>query len=121
MALINKQSPGDTPGYVYLMRRGPYFKIGQTSFVEGRLKEAKDMVQPTEAKEYPAEIVWSLKCADKITAERALHQRFQQYHCGVGEWFLLPPDAVEWVCSRDEAGLSEGYDPKTYKRPMFVR
>lgn len=116
MADINKQSPGDTPGYVYLMRRGHYFKIGHTYWVDVRLHEAKNMTTPTEAWVYPAEMVWSIKCADKITTERALLQRFAQYHCGVGEWFLLPCDAVEWICGRDEAGLCEGYDLTRYSR-----
>ncbi len=116
MGTNNKQAPGDNPGYVYLIRRGLFYKAGHAQSVYLRLKTIKDVVTPIEARMYPVEVIWSLYCSDKITTERALHQRLVGYHCGVGEWFILPVAIVEWVCGQTEAEICAKYDPKQYRR-----
>lgn len=118
MGIYNKQAPGDNPGYVYLLRRGPAYKIGHTSSIFWRLKTINDVVTPYAVRQFPVEVLWKLQCADQVTTERALQQRFARYHTGTGEWFYLPDDAAGWICEQtDEAALCEGYDPKRYHRP----
>lgn len=121
MAKNNKQAPGDNPGFVYLIRRGPYYKVGHTNMMYWRLKTIDQAVTPSDARQYPVEEVWSIECADKITTERALHQRFAQYHAGFGEWFFLPTDVVNWLCRQTEASICEGYDSTRHHRPDSTR
>src|SRR5688572_8163489 len=115
MGIYNKQAPGDNPGYVYLLRRGPAYKIGHTHSIFWRLKTIKDVVTPYAVRQFPVEVLWTLQCADQVTTERALQQRFAQYHTGTGEWFYLPDAAVGWICQQTEASACEGYDPKRYR------
>ena len=119
MTASKRQCPGDNPGFIYLLKRGPYYKIGQTYDLEKRLKVADGMTTPFKARQFPIELVWSIQCTDKITAERSLHQHYQQYHCGVGEWFLLPDEVVALICSQSEAEICATYDHASYRRPMF--
>lgn len=117
MGELNNQAPGNNPGYVYLAKRGTVYKVGHTSSIFWRLKTIDQVVTPYEARQFPVEIVWSLKCADQITTERALQQRLAPYHTGVGEWFDLSNEVVEWICQQTEASACEGYEPKRYRRP----
>ena len=116
MGDYNKQAPGDNPGYVYMARRGPYVKIGHTFSIGNRLRTINDVVTPKAARVYPVEVIWSLHCADQITTERALHQRFMQYHAGSGEWFLLPDEEVAWVMAQTEEAICVEYNPADFRR-----
>ena len=115
MGSFNKQSPGDSPGFVYMARRGPFVKVGHTKLMVDRLRTIKDVSTPPAARQYPVEIIWSLECTDQVTTERALHQRLESYHVS-HEWFILPDGIVRWIGSQTEAGICEGYDPKRYRR-----
>jgi hypothetical protein len=111
-----KQSPGDTPGYVYMVRRGLFYKIGHAQCPEVRARQVHETTSPPGTRGHPSVLIWSLRCKDQITAERALRMRFICYHTKIGEWFELPDEAVEWICRQDEVGICEGYDPACYRR-----
>lgn len=119
MANHKSQAPGDNPGFVYLVKRGPFYKIGQTCNIQNRMRIMPSDWAPEGAYKFPIELIWTLGCADKITTERALQQRHMEYYSGIGEWFELPDDVVEWICKQDESGLCVSYDPSVYRRPMF--
>ena len=111
MGSLNKQTPGNIPGYVYLLHRdNGQYKIGRSYCPEMRVKELKyqEGIQ--------GELIWTLKCVDMVTTERAFHQRLVQYHVN-REFFSLPDDIVDWVCQQTEASVCEGYDPQRYCRP----
>lgn len=118
--MVNRksQAPGDNPGFVYLIRRGIYYKVGHAVNLEARLKVMPGMTTPYKARQYPIELVWSLYCTDKITAERALQQRFAAQYSGIGEWYFLSDADVEWIISRSEREICADYDALSYTRPM---
>lgn len=74
--------------YLYVMRCGPYVKIGVSSDPERRLREvgvgAPDRVMLLGA--------WRHECAWKI--EQSLHARFETSRTQ-GEWFVLKDEAVK--------------------------
>lgn len=96
-------------GYVYLLRSedGEY-KIGQSKNPAKRAKYINYAHRRVT-------LLWSLKCNDPTTTERAMHVRFREYHI-THEWFDLPNSAVEWIKAQTEEGLCEGYNGN-YGRP----
>ena len=89
--------------YVYLMRDG-----------EGRIKIGKSKDPQARAKYISyaycrVELIWFLECKDATRTERAMHNRFRQYHI-THEWFGLPDDVIEWVKAQTEEALCEGYN-----------
>lgn len=110
MGKYNKQAPGDTPGYVYLLHcENGLYKVGRSAWPETRVTELRHQngIRGT--------LLWKLQCADMVTTERALHQRLAQYHAN-RELFDLPAVVVEWLCQQTEASACEGYDPSQFKR-----
>lgn len=73
------------PGFVYVIRCGPYFKIGRTSKVERR------MVQLGVQMPHPIEIVWTKHVSNMCVAEKFLHEMFSHKRMN-GEWFNLNND-----------------------------
>lgn len=90
-------------GDVYLLRWGSYFKIGLSRDVEARVRSLNSM--PLDA---PIELVHTV-ASDQIGAcERLLHRRFAEYRVkGTKEWFELPEDAVQWICSLKAGELDD--------------
>lgn len=93
-------TPGDSPGIVYLMRRGPYYKIGRTVNLKRRLQTVRIAITPTEARNFSIELVWTIECKDQFFAEKALHRRLDRYRADCGEWFLLPENEIAWICQQ---------------------
>lgn len=71
-----------TPGFIYVVRSGPYFKIGRTNKIERR------MVQLGVQMPHPIEIVWTKYVTDMYRAEKYLHEMFAHKRLN-GEWFDL--------------------------------
>lgn len=88
--------------YVYLLRaeNGEY-KIGKSKDPEARAKYINYASRRVT-------LVWSLACEDATKTERAMHQRFSEYHI-THEWFDLPTEVVEWIKGQTEAALCAGY------------
>lgn len=69
-------------GYIYVIRSGPYFKIGRTNRIDRRMAQLGVQMP------HPVEIVWTKHVTDMCTAERYLHERFAGKRLN-GEWFDL--------------------------------
>lgn len=77
----------DAIGHVYLIRYGKDFKIGRTGSVVRRSRQVQ--VELPDA----TELVHSILTDDPSGVEAYWHRRFVEYR-GNGEWFRLPPRAV---------------------------
>lgn len=84
-------------GLVYLIHAldTPRYKIGKTTVIDIRA-ETLNRQSP-----YPVEIVALIPSEDITTDEGALHQRYAAYRVH-GEWFELPPEAVEEIKDMQE-------------------
>lgn len=81
-------------GWIYLAQAlgTSRYKIGKSKNPASRLKDLR------EQSAHPIELVHQIQCPDMLLAERSLHQRFAKYRVH-GEWFELPQEAVNYVCS----------------------
>lgn len=79
-----------SPGYVYILKAGEWYKIGYSTNVKKRLE--KLMTAPP----FPTEVVHIIGDNDYIALEKRPHERFAEKRVG-GEWFLLEPDDIEWI------------------------
>lgn len=91
---------GYKPGYIYVLKAGPYYKIGYADDVEQRLKTVSMSVKPDDLTD-PIELLFSFQTTSKLIAERQLHSFFDRKRVK-GEWFRLDPENVE--CLRAFAG-----------------
>lgn len=78
------------PGYIYILRAGPYYKIGRAKSIDNRVK------QITLQLPFPVELLHSIETPDYIAAEHTLHNQFAADRTN-GEWFKLHSDDVEWL------------------------
>jgi hypothetical protein len=77
---------GYKPGYIYVLKSGPYYKIGFADDVAQRLKNVASAVSPDLPE--PITLLFSFPTTSKLIAERALHELFRQSRTK-GEWFQL--------------------------------
>jgi hypothetical protein len=95
-----RNSPG-LPGYIYLLKASNgFFKIGRAINVEKRLIGHRRM--------YPLEInvLHTVYVTDMVRTESYLLKRFEDYKMQ-GEWFLLEPDHVDFICSLTSEELNQ--------------
>jgi len=74
-------------GVVYLLKAGPFFKIGKAQAFDKRYRNIK-LALP-----YPTEVVHHISCADITHVERYWHKRFASRRQN-GEWFVLTDEEV---------------------------
>ena len=76
-------SPTPTPGScVYLLKAGPYYKIGKASRFDRRIRQIELQLP------FPVEVVHTI-ATDRITEVEAYwHRRFKHKRAN-GEWFML--------------------------------
>ncbi len=92
---ISPPTPAETPtpltraGVIYLIRCGPYHKIGKTIRRELRYRQLE--IQLPEK----AELIHEITTSDVDIAEAHWHQFFA-YHRKNGEWFALTEDDVNY-------------------------
>jgi Meiotically Up-regulated Gene 113 (MUG113) protein len=84
---------GYKPGYIYVLKSGPYYKIGYADDVEQRMKTVGASVKPDGLVE-PIEFLFSFETSSKMIAERMLHDYFASKRVK-GEWFELSDHSVE--------------------------
>lgn len=87
------------PGYVYLIKaENGLYKIGKTKNINSRLKPF------SVAFPMKWELVYSFRSDDYSIAEDTLHIHFDDKR-GVGEWFQLLPEDVEYIKSIQDGQL----------------
>ncbi len=79
---------------VYLLKAGPYYKIGKAKDLDQRVKQIKLQLP------YPVETLHSIKTDDSMGIESYWHKRFACKRVN-GEWFLLTDDDVATFVSRE--------------------
>jgi hypothetical protein len=87
------QSPTDftathpCQGVVYLLKAGPYYKIGKSVNFSKRLDQIKLQLP------YPVEVIHRIASNDITAMERYWHRKFA-HRLANGEWFMLSDDEV---------------------------
>lgn len=74
-------------GYVYLLKAGPWTKIGKTRDLESRIGRLAIQLP------FPVELAHAIECAAPDYVEKVLHSWFSRYRLN-GEWFELPDEVV---------------------------
>lgn len=93
MAVVNKALTIRSrmrPGFVYVVRCGPYFKIGRTVAVGPRMATLGIQLP------HPLEVVWTASVDDMVAEERFLHEQFSGKRMN-GEWFDLSDDDLATI------------------------
>jgi hypothetical protein len=96
---------GYKPGYIYVLKSGPYYKIGYADNVEQRLKVIGNAAKPDDLTE-PIELLFSFETTSKMIAERTLHEFFSRFRVK-GEWFRLGDRHVESLRGFTETSVDE--------------
>jgi excisionase family DNA binding protein len=78
---------------VYLIKGGPYYKIGASLRVDARIIQLK-MIVPYD----DLELIHTIPTDDRYGLERRLHHQFSD-KCKGGEWFELEPADVDYIKS----------------------
>ena len=85
------------PGYIYALKAGPVFKLGQSDRGLRRIDEIYDTYHSVQPQlPYLPEYAYVFECweQDQNLIERYLHKTFSAYR-ERGEWFALPPHIEE--------------------------
>ena len=82
--------PRTSPGYVYIVAGGEYYKIGRAQNPASRLRQLQTHAP------FPLSFVSIISTPDMITTEERLHQHFAKKRSH-GEWFALHEDDLEWI------------------------
>lgn len=77
-------------GNVYILKAGPYYKIGRTNNVDRRMGEICPKLP------FEAEIVHVIEAHNMYEIEAELHRLFNEKRAN-GEWFELSQEDVEWL------------------------
>lgn len=78
------------PGYVYVIKAGPYYKIGRTKNLDTRIMQLS--TQPP----FDIEFVHAIWTPEMTFLESKLHNKFAAKHKN-GEWFELDEEDVAWL------------------------
>lgn len=84
-------------GYVYVLKCGDHYKIGQSK------RPRKRLTQLRTGSPHPIEVVHTLRTAHFRAIERTLHVKFRDKR-GTGEWFALSDEDIEYIKSIDSMG-----------------
>lgn len=72
-------------GYVYVLKAGPYYKIGRATDLDRRIKQLKVQLP------FEVELIHVILCENHEASEKYWHTRFGEYRSN-GEWFELESD-----------------------------
>jgi hypothetical protein len=91
-------------GMIYIIKAGPYYKIGKSSIGWQRPKTVIDRMNGVEPKlPFQADLLAQYQCffQDMDRIERLLHDRFSDKR-HKGEWFELSDADLLWTLEQDE-------------------
>ena len=112
--VVSKPKRTVGPGnYVYVLKAGPYYKIGVSSNVDKRIKQLSALPP------FDLELVCLLQPDDMYTLERELHIRFAEKRKR-GEWFTLDDTDVEWIKGHAQETKQRGTNKKRQADPKYV-
>ena len=106
---------GYKPGYIYVLKSGPYYKIGYADDVEQRLKQVSNAVKPDDLVD-PIELLFSFSTTSKLLAEKMLHEYFSSKRVK-GEWFALSDHSVETLRSFTHESSVDEFVNRWHKIP----
>jgi len=100
----NAQPPKarDRSGWVYILRAGPYYKIGQSKNVAKRIKQISPKMP------FKVSLLYKIYTADRYALEDKLHARYEEYRVN-GEWFKLPQRALDELRILAQASSKEAF------------
>lgn len=84
---------GSRPGFIYVIKAGPYYKIGRSNKAERRIAQLGIQLP------WPVEIVMTAEVPDMVRLERELHAFFASQRLN-GEWFELSDDDIHLIRTR---------------------
>jgi hypothetical protein len=101
------------PGFIYLIRSGPHYKIGMSKDPRRRFRQIAfgtsrelAIIYTTDSLSGEAELVHTIRTDDMPAAERQLHERFADKRIK-GEWFGLSRKDVNWLLEQKEIKLRQ--------------
>ena len=77
-------------GYVYLLKAGPYYKIGRTQELDQRIKQLATLPP------FDVELIHVIPTKNMNKLESELHELYATKR-KQGEWFELEPENVEFI------------------------
>jgi len=84
------EQPKPKAGYVYLLKAGPYCKIGVSADVSKRIEQLATLPP------FDIDLLHTIPTDDMYALESTLHERFADKRKN-GEWFELDQDDVEYI------------------------
>jgi Meiotically up-regulated gene 113 len=84
---LSEAKQTEPEGFVYLLKAGPFYKIGKAVDLDKRLRRIKLQLP------YPVELVHSIEARNPRKIEHHWHKRFADKRTN-GEWFLLTDEDV---------------------------
>ena len=76
--------------FVYVLKAGPFYKIGKTTNVTRRIAELAIQLP------FPVELFKVINSDDASGSEKQLHHDYARYRRN-GEWFELPDESAMWL------------------------
>jgi len=77
-------------GFVYILKCGPYYKIGLSQVVDRRIE------QLSTTPPFDVELIYTIETDDMYDLESFLHNKFSEKRKN-GEWFELGQDDIEYI------------------------
>ncbi len=92
-AIVSNTNDKSEIGHVYLLKAGPYYKIGKANSIDRRIRQVQLQLP------YPVELIHTIATDDPIGIELYWHKRFTDKRTN-GEWFLLTESDVTIFTSK---------------------
>lgn len=87
------------PGYVYILKSGDLYKIGQSAKPRKRFRQLRT------GSALPIEVVYMTKTPHYKVVEKILHNRLASKRVR-GEWFALSEVDIQYIKQMDNSGIT---------------
>jgi hypothetical protein len=85
-----EEKPQSKEGFVYILKCGPYYKIGLSQVVDKRVEQLST-IPP-----FDVELIYTIETDDMYGLESSLHNKFSEKRKN-GEWFELEGADLEYI------------------------